>query len=76
MLIASAKYKDHASGQTALIRILQRATDFCIAVNIGGEDEGWVPARLQTTRTEAAARTVGNVYHAELKCQYGMQRIA
>ena len=76
MLIASAKYKNHVGGQTALIRIHQRPNDFYVAVNIGGEDDGWVPARVQTTRTEAAARTVGNAYHVELTCQYGMQRIA
>ena len=76
MVIARAAYRNGATCQTALIRIVRRQGDYLVSTNIGGEDIGLFPAWVQTTLTEAEARTLGNQFHAALKTRYGMQRIA
>jgi hypothetical protein len=76
MLVAQAQYKDTITLQGALIRILKRRTDYAITANIGGEDDGAIPAWVQTATTEHDARLIGNAFHKELKARYGMTRIA
>jgi hypothetical protein len=76
MLIAQAQYTNTTTLQGALIRIVQRRMDYAITANIGGEDDGAIPAWVQTATTEQDARLIGNAFHKALKGRYAMTRIA
>lgn len=75
MLIAQATYKNSGTFQTARIRIVKRPSNYLITAHIGGEDDGAIPAWVQTAITEEQARMVGNRLHQALKHHYSMQRI-
>jgi hypothetical protein len=76
MLISEATYKNPATFQTARIVIIKRPNSYYVKANIGGEDIAGIPAWTKVATTEHDARTIGNVFHGELKKLYGMRRLS
>ena len=76
MLLAKVQYRNPTTGQQACIRLHLRSADYAVAVDIGGESDGIVPARLATAASASEARQLGKQYHKELTTHYGMQRVS
>ena len=77
--IAHAEYRNIITGQTATLRIKRShqtipAATYLITANIGGEDDGIIPAWCANATTEHEARTLGNAWHKKLTQQYAMKR--